>query len=373
MNPYLVSLQISSIISVVASGFVLLTFILFSDLRKKLFMQIITFISLSDFIGNLPYTTTYRPPDGDFLCSLEGFANLYFYPVSWLWTTMLAYFLYSLATVGKLPFSKPRIHIFCWGLPLMFTLLMLTTNPYGKESDWGNTTVCTYGGNTESGFIWHLITYYCLWIVCVVSMGVMYWRIDSIRASGTAANLPILKLAMESLQLYPVIMFICWLPRVFTACIQFASLKFVGFRQLDLISDVFKILHGLFAALVFFAKSREARLKWVSLLTCKTSILWDTASTRQASCASSSAHTDFSIEYEEEQQQEQGRPSSSSSLSDDLVVSRMHSGDKHSTDGVDVDFSAAAANARDINRQLNNGDNSGRNTATRRESLEIDG
>jgi hypothetical protein len=367
MNPYLISLQIASIISVISSGIVLLTFVLFSDLRKKLFMQIITFISLSDFIGNLPYTTVYRPPNGDFLCSLEGFANLYFYPVSWLWTTMLAYFLYSLATVGKLPFSKLRIHILCWGLPLVSTLLMLILNPYGKESDWGNTTVCTYGGNKESGFIWHLITYYGLWIICVISMGVMYWCIDRIRASGTAVNLPILRLAMNSLQLYPVIMFVCWLPRVFTSCIQFANWEFTGFRQLDLISDVFKILHGLFAALVFFSKSREARLQWVSLLSCKTSILWKSASARQASCASSSVHTDFSVEYEEEQG---GEGRASWSVSDDLVVSRMHSDDRHAAN-FGLDFIAAVADTGDIiNGRL---ESSGRNTATRRESMEIDG
>ncbi len=306
--------------SVLASASVILTLLVFSDLRKKLFMQIITFISVSDFIGNLPYTTMHRPGNGTWRCGLEGFFNLYFYPVSWMWTTMLAYFLYSLATDGKLPLSKLRIHIICWGLPLVFTLLILTTNPYGREESFGTTTVCTYGGNHVSGFLWHLLTYYGLWVVCVACMGVMYWRIIDIRKNKTAVNLPILKLAMESLQLYPVIMFLCWFARVVSACLQFAGYRYVGDSAFVAFSDVCKILHGLFAACIFFYKSSEARQRWWRLCRC-VHVLWlDSESTLPAiDSRASSVATDFSLEYDQQQ--------SSAERTEDLVVNQLHGDD----------------------------------------------
>src|SRR4051812_11698704 len=108
------SLQIVSIISVISSGLVFLTFLFFKGMRKKLFMQIITIISVSDLIGNISYTMTYRPNNGNWWCSLQGFCNMFFYPVSWMWTTMLMYFLYSLAVSGKLPLSRKFIHLICW-------------------------------------------------------------------------------------------------------------------------------------------------------------------------------------------------------------------------------------------------------------------
>lgn len=303
MNSYVLVLQVVAIISLIGSSTVILTLVLFPDMRKKLFMQIIAFISIADFIGNLPYSTAYRPVGTSPTCKVEGFMNLYFYPVSWAWTTILVYFLYSLALFSKLPLSKLKIHLLCWGLPLFFTLMTLTTNTYGRADGSTEDTVCSYSGPKLSGFLWHLLTYYGFWFVCVACMVAMYWRIIDLKKKDQVKNISILKLATDSLYLYPMIMFWCWLLRVITACIQFSGAdSFYGFALLNSFSDCFKILHGFCAAVIFFYKSAEARQRWFNLSVNLAVMVGIISSGRAPTIDRSSIVSDFSLEYEQSEE-----------------------------------------------------------------------
>lgn len=228
----------------------------------KLFMQIILWISISDMMANIPYTMHSRPSNGTPWCSISGFMSLYFYPASWLWTTMLVYFLYSLASVGKLPFTLELIHAICWGLPLLFTLLYLTTNTYGRKSDDPHFLVCSYGGDPRTGFIWHVITFYGLWFACVGIMMFMYWRIASVH--NNKDNI-ILQRSMASLQMFPVLTILCWLPHMLGVCWIYSIEVNTDFEYFLMATDCLKIAHGMFSAMLFFYKSQEARTRWYRL------------------------------------------------------------------------------------------------------------
>ncbi len=232
-------------------------------------MQIITFISLSDLIGNIPYTMSYRPSDGNWWCSLEGFLNLYCYPVSWMWTTMMMYFLYSLASSGKLPLSKFFIHLLCWGLPLLFTLLNLTTNRFGSNYATGENSeyeVCTLSGNDFTAEMWHFTTYYGLWMFCVVVMGVLYWRIRVVQSDEQRAKFPAFQMSMVALKLYPVAMVVCWLPHVVAVYFTYLFPDIPDLYQIYFVADSLKITHGFVTAVIFFYKSAEARVRWTKLI-----------------------------------------------------------------------------------------------------------
>lgn len=255
------AIQIASIISVVLSGLVALTLTLFQNLRKKLYMQIIALISLSDLIGNIAYTTTFRPENGNWWCSAQGFFNLYFYPASWMWTTVLMYFLYSLAVSGRMAIREATLHLFCWGLPLLVSLLYLTTNTYGRSSSTESYEVCIISGNPLSSEIWHLTTYYGLWVICIGYMIGMYWRIRYLKSADLIEYIPPFNFAMEALQLYPLAMVLCWFPHFLATLFAYFG-KFDGFGKFYFASDIIKISHGTITALIFFYKSKEARNRW---------------------------------------------------------------------------------------------------------------
>lgn len=257
-------LQIMAIISCIFSGLVMLTLIMFPSMRSRLFMRIIAFISLCDFLGNLPYTTTHRPETSSPWCSIEGFVNMYFYPASWLWTTILVYFLYALAITGKVPLSETAVHLICWGLPMITTLLVLTTNNFTRFDINDDNEVCTIGGDETSAFIWRVINYYGLFVLCVVIMISLFITIIRIRKEGTSAvSVGILNLAIESLQLYPLAMLISWTPEFISFIIEFDEENALLFH----IAVLLKISNGLLTSIIFFSKSEHARMLWSSCLT----------------------------------------------------------------------------------------------------------
>ena len=253
--------QIPAIISVIASSLVILITVLFKDMRVNVFIHIVCFISVCDMLGNSTYLSTERPEDGTVWCSINGFMNLYFYPVSWMWTTILMHFLYDLAISGKLNYSMGFVHLVAWGGPLMLTLLVLATNTYGKDPDSRGT--CSYGGDHEVGFIYHMITYYGLFIACAIYMCWMFAVVRRIWRQQEQLNpaSPTLTLALYSLKLYPQAMILLWGPRVIGVLMQFCfpASDSDGFFYFFLVAGVLKILHGAVTSFIFFYKSSSAR------------------------------------------------------------------------------------------------------------------
>lgn len=258
-------LQIAAFLSVCCSASIISTAILFPTMRKKLFMQIICYISMADLAGNSLYMTSNRPPNGSFRCGLEGFINLYAYPVSWLWSTVLMYFLYNLAVKGKLPLSLPIFHCICWLVPLVFTLLNLTTNSYGRSDDYPDYEVCVLDGNFEDGMIWHTVTYDCLWLFCIIIMAFMYFRILCLRNGDLAISVEKFKLATKTLGKYPIALFIFWFPHMLSVFVLRTVLYKYHIIEYYIAALVIKIFHGVATTMIFFFDSAEARENWYEL------------------------------------------------------------------------------------------------------------
>ena len=229
-------------------------------------MRIICFISFSDFMGNLPYVTARRPTTSSIWCRLEGFCNLYFYPVSWMWTTVLMYFLYELATKGKVSLSELAVNTLCWGLPLISALLVLTTNIYGRFDLNDDNEVCTIGGDEVSAFVWHVIIYYGLFCVCDIVMFCLFYHVIKMKTEvQSTVSFSMLELAIESLQLYPVAMTVSWLPEFIVFIVQFVHHSDLAVH----ISVILKLSNGILLTIIFFYKSQHARILWIRLITGK--------------------------------------------------------------------------------------------------------
>jgi len=259
-------LQIVSIVSIAGSIAVILTFVAFKSSRKKLFVRIITFISVSDLFGNIFYITSYRPPNGSFLCTLSGVFNQYFYPASWLWSTVLAYFLYSLAAYGRLPMSELVINLICWGLPLLLTIPIFSFATFGKDDDANSFEVCIFADN--GGVVlkyYHTFSYYGLWFLCIILMIFWYCKMWWFSDHFDDAWKPNYNMALKAIRLYPLAMFLCWLPHCVVVTLREFYLNTSNLSLLHSMADAFKILNGGVVACIFFWKSHEARFRWKQL------------------------------------------------------------------------------------------------------------
>lgn len=221
-------------------------------------MRIVTFISIGDVIGNLPYLSPLRPQTGTVECDLSGFMNLAGYPMEWMWTVALIYLLYSLAVRGKVPTTLWPIHLLCWGVPLTLALMSLAFGPYSTGEQ--PTEVCSIG-NGQASIIYHAVSYYGLLILCVLALIYFYFKIyyheyfqNDVKVATTS-----FAVAKNATQFYALLLIIFWIPHTVTAAAY----------HLDLLYNIFlvwKILHGLATAVVFFVQSQESRRLWKSLV-----------------------------------------------------------------------------------------------------------
>jgi hypothetical protein len=284
MAAILIVFQVTSILSVFGSSMVVLTHVLFKSMQSKLFMRIIANISLADILANIEYTMRYRPSNDNWWCSTEGFLGLYGYPCSWLWTTMLMQFLHDLAVHKEVRLSIRTAYVICWGLPLVTTLLYFAFIPHGTyERPSGGDTIqlCSYGGKERQGFVWHMISYYGLFVACVLRMIYLYFQIrqayhvkehdmtvDRTSAefvTAAQAALDRVKLTSESLLLYPLIMIVCWTPHIIGVVLNLA-VESRGVVIYAFLATNLKILCGLAMAILFGWKSQAGRTLWIRLL-----------------------------------------------------------------------------------------------------------
>lgn len=255
-------LQLVAFISCLCNLLVIITSF-FPHMRTRLFMRIIVCISISIFCGNIPYLSVTRTRDDTWWCTFQGFCNLYFYPASWVWTTILMYSLYRVATKGSLPLSEWSLHVLGWGIPSVTTLLIFTTNRLGRFSSNDDNDVCTIGGGFSTAFMWHIFSYYGLFTCCLVAMLWLYVKVLRVKHLGKAAvSLQMLDLAMTSLQLYPVLMTICWIPEIVAFVVQYINDN----DDLYHYALIIKLSNGFFTTCIFFIKSQHARRLWYQLL-----------------------------------------------------------------------------------------------------------
>jgi hypothetical protein len=199
---------------------------------------------------------------------------------------MLMKFLHDLAVHKQVKLSMRTAFIICWGIPLVTTLLYLAFIPDGtyERPSGGNTEqLCSYGGdNFEQGFVWHMLSYYGLFVVCVAYMMYTYVQLRKVYhvkeqrvtedperptegGESPRAALRRVRLTSESLLLYPLIMVVFWTPHMVGVALSL-ELGSDAVLIYAFVATNLKILCGLATAILFFWKSQAARTLWIRLL-----------------------------------------------------------------------------------------------------------
>lgn len=158
------------------------------------------------------------------------------------------------------------MHLISWSISLASTLLPLTTNRFGYDSDlvgW-----CFLAGNDESLELWILFSFFIIMVVCLVLMTYFSVRIFvKHRQMGMGNQYPEVQSVVDSVSLYPIVMVLNWTPNLIASTI----VNFDGLPEsrvamiFTLATQIITTQNGTWAALIFFYKSKEARHRWRTL------------------------------------------------------------------------------------------------------------
>ena len=258
-------------LSCVSSLSIILTSCIFHSMRRKIFMRIITIISVCDFIGCLSLTFGY-PSAGSLLCSIQGAVAICFLRASILWTLCLCWQLYCLVLYNKLLLYEHQMHAICWSITVMLELLPLSTNSYGSDDEVNEELMCYIKGPSYYASLWICICFTTPLVVCIFFMICCCVRLSSYysTSSSNSSNTPTdrIKSVVSVLKYYPIIMIVCWLPNA-VLC-STANLLVTNYSPftLDSINVTIGIgsLYGFFLTILFFSNSKEARERWYYLI-----------------------------------------------------------------------------------------------------------
>lgn len=206
-NSIYLSGLVSEVMSIMGATFIILTYLVYKDLRTKA-RQFLLFIAISDLFNaifyfsahayslmNTNYSSCYpHKPIFEFsFCITQATFNVYFTICSLLWTIVLAFHVASLIYGKRFLYNRYiniLLHTFVWGIPFLITLLALVTNNLGPgrhSVSAGWCFVSHYKNTASSSYIhpifelltskiWDIITFICL--VCLYTLaGIQLFRI----------------------------------------------------------------------------------------------------------------------------------------------------------------------------------------------------
>ena len=206
------------------------------------------------------------PLNGTLQCSIQAFGVFYFPLSSWLWTVVLVYQLRTLLILKSLHVSMSWFHGICWGIPLVLSLLPLSTNPYGMDDYANGDLVCSVSGNVTTKFIWLDLCVSAAAIVCFILMA--FWTVEIYlhfrKAEDAAREMSFLNI----MKLYPLALLVIWLPKCFLRFLVTAKLIRTDTSSRLLAAICFLTLstqYGTLAAIIYFSHSSASRMLWVNL------------------------------------------------------------------------------------------------------------
>lgn len=167
-------------LSLFGSAAIILNYFLFINKKSQLLYKLILFLSVADFGGSLTicvsqillFLNTYEGVAYTLdLCKVFRAGINFFFVSSFFWTAAIALHFY-LSARQKAQIPHYYFHIVCWGLPAIFTIILLSTGMITKDG----TTWCT---NTRLGhwLFWYgpLILSF-LWNATAYTLIILYYR-----------------------------------------------------------------------------------------------------------------------------------------------------------------------------------------------------
>jgi len=239
-----VGMMIVSIFSMLGSIAVLFTGILLPYQWKKAYMEIIYYIAIADFLTALG-SSVGTPYNHSSSCYFEGLVTNIFTLSSVFWCIIISILLYYIVAKGKSFRVQLWMHIICWGLPIIVTLLPFINTNYGKVDDDGGSW-CFIVDDDRSGewdtIIWFWLAYY-LWIwlsiiFVLVIVSIVIFKARRLQKEETKIEV---NAAIKKMIGYPLIIILVWAVSTAydTLTVLFPGKEFEGYAIMKWLSTVY--------------------------------------------------------------------------------------------------------------------------------------
>lgn len=317
--------HVLGIASASASLIIVISFFLFPDLRQLRYIQLVFFVALNDMIASIAISMG-RGESGTFVCWFQGMTVILNYLSSIFWTVVISYQVWLVLERKQVIQNMTMIHVICWGLPVVLTLLPLSTNTFGESSAFFNSEWCFIaerdGSPAWSVTFWAIASFF-FWILSSLFLTVfflirVYFIISRMMDMPEISNYTLQKLVF-----YPLITVVCWLP----AClIYFLALngetndRKYNWNLANSFALSTAVAQGLLNSAAFLANNELVRSKWIALFSGDFSVL--------------------RVQYViDEEQEGEARPYSIFSLPDFLTEQNMNTNSGRTMQGRETELS----------------------------------
>jgi hypothetical protein len=258
---------IPGIISSIASFSVCLTIAFFPHLRCLRYIELVFYVSINDLIASIGISLG-KTSDGSAACWFQGLSTNFNYLSAIMWSTVITYQVWLIVCKKDVIKDLTRAHILCWGLPLIVTLLPLTTSIYGNDdADAGWCFIADRKGSPSwSLLFWFILSYY-VWVWIAMLFNVFFvcailYKLYRMKEIPQRVNTTIRKLL-----LYPIIISLCWAPTtVWDMYTQVNDVDYsTGWTYYDGIATICAISQGFLFTCVFFGFNTTVRTAWRDL------------------------------------------------------------------------------------------------------------
>ena len=154
---------ISSSISLIFTFFTILSFLIFPNLNKKSYHKVVLYTTIGDFFMSIGGTLGLHK-ERDVSCYVQWFLTNYFPLASVFWTLVIIYELYKTIILTKPTKSFVYYHMICWSIPLVVTLLPLSTEHVGPFYEW-DWCYLQAGNNITLWSFWVIASFYFWYVI----------------------------------------------------------------------------------------------------------------------------------------------------------------------------------------------------------------
>ncbi len=262
--------QITGAISAFACLLIVLTFVLFKEVRGLRYIELVFYVATNVLIASIGISIGATRNSSQ--CWFQEITTNFNYLSAIFWTTVITFQVWLVVhyKVVLTDMDMIKMHILCWGVPLFVTFIPLTTNTFGGTDD--QNTWCFIAERNDSPawgiLVWPWLTFYA-WLyvaifvnVCLVaSIGVHLRRMAVVSNDITAT--------LQKLLLYPMIFFVCWgATTVYDIYGMFYVLSNNASEDStwNKIVTCLSILQGVLFSLAFFYMNENIRKLWLDML-----------------------------------------------------------------------------------------------------------
>jgi hypothetical protein len=251
-------------LSLTGTAFVVLTYLLFHRLRDLRYIEIVFYIALSDMLSATgivlgPVET------GSAACNYQAFASNYFCLTSVMWSTVVAYQLYLIVVQDGTLVNMKFLHGFIWIFSLVVTLLPLSTDTYGSTDDVSWCFLQSTPTSPSYGILmWTLLSFY-IWLWISIFLILFFFFSIKYKLSQLESIPGLVSTAIYKLQLYPMILMICWAVPTYND-IRAAIIGHYDDVTIGRISAVMPALQGALLSIVFLKQNKLVVDEWKDVL-----------------------------------------------------------------------------------------------------------